>query len=178
MPRSRYRFGDDAYPHFMTWTIVGWLPVFTRQESTKIIYDSWRFLQLEREFQLLGYVILENHVHLIATAPNLASAVKCSKSFTAVQIIELLKKRNARQLLRGLAALKLPNKKQSEHQVWQEGSHPKMIETDEMLWQKLEYIHNNPVERGYVDDPLHWRYSSARNYAGQPGLIEVVTDWM
>ena len=178
MPRSRYRFGDDAYPHFMTWTIVGWLPVFTRQESTKIIYDSWRFLQLEREFQLLGYVILENHVHLIATAPNLASAVKCSKSFTAVQIVELLKKRNARQLLRGLAALKLPNKKQSEHQVWQEGSHPKMIETDEMLWQKLEYIHNNPVERGYVDDPLHWRYSSARNYAGQPGLIEVVTDWM
>ena len=61
MPRSRYRFGDDAYPYFMTWTIVGWLPVFTRQESTKIIYDSWRFLQLEREFQLLGYVILENH---------------------------------------------------------------------------------------------------------------------
>ena len=178
MPRSRYRFGDDAYPYFMTWTIVGWLPVFTRQESTKIIYDSWRFLQLEREFQLLGYVILENHVHLIATAPNLASAVKCSKSFTALQIVELLKKRNARQLLRGLAALKLPNKKQSEHQVWQEGSHPKMIETDEMLWQKLEYIHNNPVERGYVDDPLHWRYSSARNYAGQPGLIEVVTDWM
>jgi len=178
MPRSRYRFGDDAYPYFMTWTIVGWLPVFTRQESTKIIYDSWRFLQLEREFQLLGYVILENHVHLIATAPNLASAVKCSKSFTALQIVELLKKRNARQLLRGLAALKLPSKKQSEHQVWQEGSHPKMIETDEMLWQKLEYIHNNPVERGYVDDPLHWRYSSARNYAGQPGLIEVVTDWM
>jgi len=178
MPRSRYRFGDDAYPYFMTWTIVGWLPVFTRQESTKIIYDSWRFLQLEREFQLLGYVILENHVHLIATAPNLAAAVKCSKSFTALQIVELLKKRNARQLLRGLAALKLPNKKESEHQVWQEGSHPKMIETDEMLWQKLEYIHNNPVERGYVDDPLHWRYSSARNYAGQPGLIEVVTDWM
>ncbi|MCF7959436.1 MAG: transposase [Pirellula sp.] len=178
MPRSRYRFGDDAYPYFMTWTIVGWLPVFTRQESTKIIYDSWRFLQLEREFQLLGYVILENHVHLIATAPNLAAAVKCSKSFTALQIVELLKKRNARQLLRGLAALKLPNKKQSEHQVWQEGSHPKIIETDEMLWQKLEYIHNNPVERGYVDDPLHWRYSSARNYAGQPGLIEVVTDWM
>jgi len=178
MPRSRYRFGDDAYPYFMTWTIVGWLPVFTRQESTKIIYDSWRFLQLEREFQLLGYVILENHVHLIATAPNLAAAVKCSKSFTALQIVELLKKRNARQLLRGLAALKLPNKKESEHQVWLEGSHPKMIETDEMLWQKLEYIHNNPVERGYVDDPLHWRYSSARNYAGQPGLIEVVTDWM
>jgi len=46
-----------------------------------------------------------------------------------------------------------------------------------MMKQKLEYIHNNPVERGYVDDPLHWRYSRARNYAGQPGLVDVVTDW-
>ena len=178
MPRSRYRFGDDSYPHYMTWTIVGWLPVFTRRESTEIIFNSWRFLQLEREFQLLGYVILENHLHLIATAPNLATAIKNSKSFTALQIVELLERRNARQLLRGLAALKLPNKTESEHQVWQEGSHPKMIETDEMLWQKLQYIHNNPVQRGYVDDPLHWRYSSARNYAGLPGLIDVVTDWM
>jgi hypothetical protein len=35
-----------------------------------------------------------------------------------------------------------------------------------MMLQKLEYMHVNPVKRGYVDDPLHWRYSSARNYAG------------
>ena len=35
----------------------------------------------------------------------------------------------------------------------------------------------HPVRRGYVDDPLHWRYSSARNYAGLAGLIPVQTDW-
>ena len=46
-----------------------------------------------------------------------------------------------------------------------------------MMLQKIEYIHNNPVVRGYVDDPLDWRHSSARNYAGRAGLIEVVTDW-
>ena len=59
----------------------------------------------------------------------------------------------------------------------QEGSRPRQIINIEMMQQKLEYIHNNPVERGYVDDPLHWRYSSARNYAGQPALVDVVTDW-
>jgi len=42
---------------------------------------------------------------------------------------------------------------------------------------KIEYTHNNPLRRGYVDDPLAWRYSSARNYAGQRGLIDIVTDW-
>jgi hypothetical protein len=46
-----------------------------------------------------------------------------------------------------------------------------------MMWQKLEYTHNNPLRRGYVDDMLHWRYSSARNYAGQAGLLPVRTDW-
>ncbi len=45
------------------------------------------------------------------------------------------------------------------------------------MWQKIEYIHMNPVRRGYINDPLHWRYSSARNYARQEGLIPVTTDW-
>lgn len=46
-----------------------------------------------------------------------------------------------------------------------------------MMWQKIEYIHNNPLTRGYVDDPVHWRYSSARIYAGQAGVLEICTDW-
>ena len=43
--------------------------------------------------------------------------------------------------------------------------------------QKLESMHLNPVKRGYVDEPIHWRWSSARNYAGMLGLIEVKTTW-
>jgi hypothetical protein len=63
------------------------------------------------------------------------------------------------------------------YQLWQEGSHPEQIQGDEMMLQKLEYTHNNPIRRGYVDEARHWRYSSARNYEGGKGLIEVVTDW-
>jgi hypothetical protein len=48
-----------------------------------------------------------------------------------------------------------------------------MIQHAEMLKQKVEYIHDNPVRREYVDEPCHWRYSSARNYAGQPGILQV-----
>ena len=46
-----------------------------------------------------------------------------------------------------------------------------------MMVQKLEYVHANPVRRGYVDEPAHWRYSSARNYEGRHGLLDVATDW-
>jgi hypothetical protein len=88
-----------------------------------------------------------------------------------------LEHRSEKGLLRQLQAHKLRHKTESEYQVWQEGNHPEQSRTEAMLWQKLEYVQNNPLARGYVDDPLHWRYSSARNYAGLPGLIDVVTDW-
>jgi putative transposase len=52
-----------------------------------------------------------------------------------------------------------------------------MIETEVMLRQKLEYIHDNPVKRCYVSDPIHWRYSSARTYAQIESLVAVTTDW-
>ncbi|MEX0721109.1 MAG: hypothetical protein WD059_10605 [Balneolaceae bacterium] len=42
-----------------------------------------------------------------------------------------------------------------------------------MVNQKIEYIHHNPVKRGYVDRPVHWRYSSARDYLGGDGLISI-----
>ena len=80
-------------------------------------------------------------------------------------------------MLEELGYYKLRHKSDQDYQLWQEGSHPQQIQNAEMMRQKLEYIHYNPVERGYVDDPLHWRYSSARNYAGMPGLIDVVKDW-
>ena len=177
MSRTRYKIYDSAYPHFLTCTTVGWTPVFTRPETVEIILDSWKYLQQNVGLDLFGYVILDNHLHFIAAAEDLSDALKRFKSFTARKVIDLLESRNIQNLLRHLNFYKLHHKKDQEFQFWQEGSHPQMIENDEIMWQKLEYIHDNPVKRGYVDDPLHWRYSSARNYAGQKGLIEITTSW-
>jgi REP element-mobilizing transposase RayT len=178
MTRSRYRIFETEYPYFMTCSIVGWLPVFTRPEAVQFVLDSWRHMQRERDFKLFGHVILENHLHLIASAPELPDVMQRFKSFTARQIINRLEAIGEQTLLEQLRAHKLWHKTESEYQVWQEGNHPQQIQGDDMMWQKLEYIHANPSRRGYVDDPLHWRYSSARNYARQPGLIDVVTHWM
>ena len=80
MPRSRYRFGDNVYPHFLTCTIVAWLPVFTRPETVQIILDSWRFLQDRDRLMIFGYIILENHLHLIASSIDLAKEIGDFKS--------------------------------------------------------------------------------------------------
>ena len=161
----------------MTDTIVAWLPVFAYSDHVSIVLDSWRFLQQQRSIVIFAWVILENHLHWIATGPSLSKRVGEFKSFTAKQIIQKLEAKGAGTLLQELAYFKLAHKVDQEHQLWQEGSHPKVIESDDVMWQKIEYIHNNPVRRGYVDQPEYWRYSSARNYHGQPGLIDVCTDW-
>ena len=80
-------------------------------------------------------------------------------------------------LLQELRFFKLAHKTDQTHQLWQEGSHPEQISGDEMMLQKLEYMHNNPLRRGYVAEPVHWLYSSALNYHGGKGLLDVITDW-
>jgi len=177
MGRSRFRFGESPFPHFLTCTVVGWLPVFTRPETVQILLDSWQFLQDEDRLTLLGYVVLENHVHFIASADDLAKQVGDFKSYTARRIIDYLSERHVTTLLDGLEHHKARHKGDRTFQLWQEGSYPKVIEDEIMLRQKLEYIHQNPVKRGYVSDPTHWRYSSARNYAKIEELVTVTTEW-
>jgi putative transposase len=177
MGRSRYKFGEASAPHFLTCTVVGWLPVFTRTETVQILFDSWKFLQDQNRMELLGYVVLENHVHFIASAENLAKEVGDFKSYTARRIIDYLTERHVRTLLDGLEYHKVQHKGDRQFQLWQEGSHSKVIESEAMMRQKLEYIHDNPVKRGYVSDPTHWRYSSARNYAKIESLVSVTIDW-
>jgi len=177
MSRTRYRIFESEYPYFLTCTIVAWLPVFAYPRFVESILDSWRFLQRERHVDIFGYVILENHLHWIAAAKDLEQQVARFKSFTARRILDGLEQDGFATLRQELRYFKLRHKTDQHHQLWQEGSHPQQMQNETMMRQKLEYMHYNPVRRNYVDDPVHWRYSSARSYAGQPGLIEVVTDW-
>ncbi|MFN8458923.1 MAG: transposase [Anaerolineae bacterium] len=139
--------------------------------------DSLQFLQQHNRLTIYAYVILENHVHLIASADSLRKEIANFRSYTARQIIDFYKDQNVQYILMQLNFYKLRHKTDRDYQLWQEGTHPEQIQGEVMMRQKIEYIHYNPVKRGYVDDPTHWRYSSARNYAGQPGLLEVQVEW-
>ena len=172
MGRSRYRVLGNQ-PHFITCTTVNWIPIFSHPEFAQIILDSLNFLHHQHRLTLHSYVIMENHLHLIGTAENLYKEIRTFKSFTARSIIDQLKLNQSHYLLTQLKFAKLPHKTDQEYQLWQEGFHPEAILSEEMLFQKIDYIHNNPVKRGYIDDPVHWRYSSYRNYQDLPGLIPV-----
>jgi putative transposase len=175
--RSRYKIYNSDYPHFLTMTVVDWLPIFANPDVAKLILDSLRFLQKEKNAILYAYVLMENHLHIIVRSNNLSEAIQTFKSYTACTIVDYFIERNNTALLDKLRHNKLRHKTKSDYQLWQEGSHPEEIANDEVMHIKIEYIHNNPVRRGYVDEARDWRYSSARNYEGKQGLVHVQTEW-
>jgi len=174
MGRSRYKVLNENYPYFHTVTVAGWQPVFTRKESVQILFDSFTWLQQNTDFKLHAYVVLENHLHFIASGSQHSKRIQQFKSFTARQILDLLKQRKATTLLKYFAYYKRKHKIDSKYQFWQEGSHPEEMSETSMFIQRLAYIHDNPVERGYVDLPEQWRYSSARAYLGEEPLLPIV----
>jgi len=177
MARSRYQFAEPDRPHFLTCTVVEWLPVFTRQETVQVLLDIWNHQRQQDGLRIHGYVILENHLHAIAQCDNLPKVWASFKSFSAQRIVALLQSAGARTLLDRMEFAYKAQRSDRQYQLWQEGSHPQAILDAKMMRQKLEYIHNNPVKRGYVDHPEDWRWSSARNYAGRDGVFAVEIDW-
>ena len=99
------------------------------------------------------------------------------KRHTARKLIMLLQKENVKTILDQLVFYKKEHKVDRKYQLWQEGIQQKLMQTDVMMISKIKYIHHNPVKRGYIDEASHWRYSSARDYEGMDGLLEVERFW-
>lgn len=172
MRRSHYHILRDK-PHFITCTVVNGTPLFCKAELAQIILNSLSFLQHQQRLTLYGYLIMENRIHLIVSAGNLSKEIGNFKLFTARSIINSLKENQGNNLLNQLEFYKLKHKTDRECQVWHEEFHAQTILNEEIFRQKLDYIHDNAVKRGYANDPIHWRYSSYRNCIDHSGLLQV-----
>jgi putative transposase len=177
MGRSRYKIYDNEQPYFLTCTVLKWLPLFRDETIVRILLDSLRFLQDEGRLELYAYVIMEDHLHLVASSENLSKEIGGFKSYTARSIIDHLADRKRVRLLNQLSFFKAAHKKDRTYQLWQEGSHPELIQGYAMMRQKIEYLHQNPVRKALVDGAEDRPYSSARNYARMEALLKVTTEW-
>ncbi|MCX6072911.1 MAG: transposase [Campylobacterales bacterium] len=146
-------------------------------ETVQIVLDSLKYLQKSDNLKIYAYVILENHLHLIASSDDISKSMQKFKSFTAKEILYYLQKQNAKTILDQLAFYKKAHKIETSYQLWQEGIQPKCIQNEAMMIERVNYIHQNPLKRGYVDEAKHWRYSSARDYEEIEGLLEVERLW-
>jgi putative transposase len=177
MGRSRYKVIEGMDTYFGTATVVNWLPIFSNPALSQVILDSLQYLHDQGRLILHAYVLLENHLHIVASSADFSAEVRNMKSYTARRIIDYLDQNAADFLLRELKFARKSHKGDQRYQLWQEGVHPQAILAEEVLKQKIEYLHYNPVRRGYVDSPDQWRYSSARQYSGEDGLVTVEPLW-
>jgi len=110
---------------------------------------------------------VSSHIHLIVQKEEgkLSEVIRDFKSFTAKSIIDCISTNTFESrrewmiyLFRYFAKTSRQNK---EFMFWQKTNHPTELNTSEIFDQKLEYIHQNPVEAGIVDQPENYIYSSA-----------------
>ena len=162
--RSRYQAKQPDAAYFITSTVVAWLPVFTTAARCDILIEAFEYCRAQKGLRISAWVILDNHFHAILSAPDLPRVMKDFKRHTARRIIEQLEEERCEWLLNQLRYFRAPHKGESEFQFWQEGFHPQAIINEEMMVQKRQYVHQNPVKRGLVAVPEHWRYSSAHEW--------------
>ena len=162
MSRDKYKILDEdsGWPYFLTETTVNWLPLFSNPEIASIVFDSLRFLVKEKRLILYAYVLMENHLHLIASAENLAKELANFKSFTARKSIDVYKRDRNGFILEQLAEEKLVHRRDRPYQFWQEGHHPKRIMDEKMMQQKIDYVHHNPVKHGRAENAEQYRWCS------------------
>ncbi len=162
--------------YFCTDTIVGWQYVFTSYPFFNIIIDSLKYCQSNKGLKLHGYVIMPNHIHTILSAEsgNLNDVIRDFKRHTSMMISATLTETGNNRLIRYFSVTAKNDGKGNNFKVWQAGSHPIALYSEKFFSQKLNYIHENPVRKGYVGRPEHWIYSSARNYAlGDNSIITI-----
>ena len=175
--RTRYQARQPDVAYFVTSTVVAWLPVFTKAERCDILVEALEYCRTHKALRIGAWVILDNHFHAILSAPDLPRAMADFKRHTARRIIGQLEAEGCEWLLNQLRYFRAAHKAESEYQVWQEGFHPQALLSDAMRLQKRDYLHNNPVKRGFVTMPEHWRYSSAHEWAAEASPVLRCDPW-
>lgn len=166
---SSWKIHPDTKYYFCTTSITSWYPVFTEIEYFSVIIDSLRYCQRNKGLSIHAYVIMINHIHLIISAENpqsIPNIFRDFKRYTSSEISSLLIRNKQSNTLRIFKKEVTESGNNQEYKVWQPGYHPIGLQSEYFFNQKRQYIHENPVKKGYVNEPEHWRFSSAGNYAG------------
>lgn len=149
---------------FTTHVINKHVPVFEALDYFRVVTASLEHIRHNRGIQIHGYVIMPDHLHLLTNVPSpeeLQVALGAFRRFTAGRILDMLVQDRKTWAVKELQPR--PSDP-SNVTVWRAGFLPKDASAEQIFDQKLDYIHQNPVRRGYVGAPEHWRFSSARNY--------------
>ncbi len=182
-----YKFHIPDGVYFVSFAVVDWMDVFTRNEYKNIFLESIEYCQKNKNLEVFAWCIMSNHVHMVFRVvgegkPELV--LGDIKRFSSRKLIDAIKN-NPRESRKEwlLAKFKEAGSQSSNvkgYQFWRHDNKPIELWSKKVIDEKISYTHNNPVEEGLVYKPEEYLYSSARDYAGETGYLEnviVVRKW-
>lgn len=168
----------NEYFFFVTTTIIKFTRVFENECYCDLLIKNIKHYQSRYEFEIISYVIMPTHFHwLIKVEPKkvtVSDIMRDIKKYSAWDILEKLESDKS-PLLVNFLNTDIPGQKR---QFWIHRFDDEVIRSEKMLWTKIKYIHNNPVEAGMVEISEEYKYSSARNYIlNDQSVLYVEKSW-
>ncbi len=178
MSGDKYHISDQQATYFLTLTVVRWVDIFSREYYRTILVDSLNYCIKEKGLTVYAWVIMSNHVHLVARceAPyRMSDFLRDFKKFTSKRIaaaVQEIPESRKFWLLDAFAFEAKRTRRAEEYKIWKDDNHAIDLTEIDVI-EKLNYIHENPVRAGLVTVPEHYVYSSACDYVGQTGLVKI-----
>lgn len=178
MSGDRYHISDQHGAYFITCTVVEWIDLFTRHEYKEIICNSLNYCIKNKGLVLNGWVLMTNHLHFVGRCEHpfrMSDFLRDFKKFTskklAAKILEIHESRK-KWMLDKFNFEARRTRRAENYKIWKDDNHAINL-SDIDAYQKIEYIHNNPVKAGIVYNQEHYMYSSAGDYCGLKGLVQL-----
>lgn len=167
MSELRHVNTDKIY--YVTLSLVGGVDVFTNGLYLKIAFDGLKFYQQNKRLEIYAYVAMSNCIHLIIKSKTEPVNIIFGrfKSYTAKEILHVIEegvyeKRKDWILLVFRYHAKYKTNYDEFH-FWDSDNQLIPLDTHEAILEKIAFIHNIPVEAGFVSQASHWVFSSAHN---------------
>ena len=174
-----YKFHNKSGLYFVSFATINWIDVFTRQAYFNVLAESVNYCRAEKGMELYAYCFMPSHCHFIFRSANEqpSELLRDFKRHTAKKVIEAIEtnpqESRKEWLLWMFERAGNKNATTSKYQFWQHHNKPIELWTEKVIKQKIDYIHNNPVESGLVSNAIDWKYSSARNFQDDHTILEI-----
>ena len=178
MSGDRYFITNQHHTYFITCTLVAWVDLFTRPVYKEIVIDSLNFCVKHKHLKLNGWVLMSNHIHFVGRCEEpgrMSDFLRDFKKFTSKELaaaITTLPESRREWLLDKFSFEARRTGRADNYKIWRDDNHA-IDMSDITIIEKLEYMHNNPVRAGIVAKGEDYLYSSATDYAGIKGLVEL-----
>ena len=170
---SKYKFHNPEGVYFVSFAVQNWIDALTRNDYKNIIVDSLAYCQKYKGLNIYAWVIMTNHVHLVISSEG---------KYTLSEIMRDFKRHTSKSIIQSIKTNPTESRKdwlleqfnlEKGWRFWRGDNKPIELWSNQVIDQKINYIHMNPVEDGLVFRPEDYMYSSAIDYAGEKGMLRV-----